>query len=338
MLTRRDWLKMTGAAYLGTFAVESAEAAPTNSKVAQIAMRNGAKGWALWDGNSRTEGWNTKERSGVLSIAKMLAGLAVTRAVADGKLALDEPLYLAIPEWKADPAKRKITTRMLLQQTSGLENGGSKLYRGVLADKGRTALALKVVNTPGTYFRYGASHWEVLAEYLQRKLGGESLEKYLHRSVLRAIGISTPEWRSDEKGRFFLSTGPKFTVEDLGKLGRMLGKLLRGENVDGFKADVFANVTKTSAANPMFGGGLWRNIQAKRPGARSIEVEDSIDPSPDAGFWTGTCLSTRHPTDLVGLVGSSGQRVFIWPSRNRVFARLGKSRSWSDKALLDVMA
>ncbi|MFD0895196.1 beta-lactamase family protein [Luteolibacter ambystomatis] len=342
MQTRREWLKLTGAGLFTTLAgcaSSQAADAPAAGGLGAVATRNGAKGWALWDGHSKVASWHTDERSGSLSITKTLAGLAVTKAVSQGKMSLDEPAYHTLTEWKGDAAKQQITPRMLLQQVSGLENGGNALYRPVVQDKGKAALSLKVVNQPGTFFRYGASHWEVLAEYLNRRLGGgNALEKHLSRNVLNSIGLESPEWRSDLKGRFYLSTGTKFTVEDLGRLGRTLAKLLRGENADGFDAGVFANVTRPSNANPMFGGGLWRNVQVRRGGAHGIEVEDSIEPAPAGGFWPGACLSTRNPADLVGLIGSSGQRVFIWPSRNRVFARLGGSRTWKDRPLLETLA
>ncbi|BCU77618.1 serine hydrolase domain-containing protein [Luteolibacter sp. LG18] len=342
MQTRRDWLKLTGAGLFSSLVGAVPAWGASGGGVAglqQVATRNGAKGWALWEGRSKVASWNADERSGSLSITKTLAGLAVTKAVSQGKVSLDEPLYLTLTEWKGDAAKQRITPRMLLQQVSGLENGGNALYRATVPDKGKSALALRVVNSPGTFFRYGASHWEVLAEYLNRRLGGgNALEKHLTRHVLGAIGLDSPEWRSDLKGRFYLSTGTKLTVEDLGRLGRTLSHLLRGESADGFDAGVFANVTRPSAANPMFGGGLWRNVQVQRGGVHGIEVEDSIEPAPASGFWAGACLSTQHPADLVALVGSSGQRVFIWPSKNRVFARLGGSRSWKDRPLLETLA
>jgi len=342
MLTRREWLRLTGSGLFATMTGCAHQArAATNVPVTgldQVARCNGCKGWALWNGHSKTAGWNTDERNGVLSIAKTLAGLAVTRAVSKGKMSLDEPVYHTFPEWAGDENKRRITPRMLLQQTSGLENGGNNLYRSVVDDKGRVALSLKVVNPPGTFFRYGASHWEVLGEFLNRKLAGEPLERFMHHEVTAAIGLSPTEWRSDLKGRFYLSTGPKMTVDDLGKLGRTLAKLLRGESTDGFDAGVYASVTRPSAVNPMFGGGLWRNIQVNHGNARPIEVEDSIEPAPAPGFWSGTCLSTRQPAELVGLIGSSGQRVFIWPSKDRVFARIGGSRNWKDRPLLDTLA
>ena len=55
-------------------------------------------------------------------------------------------------------------------------------------------------------------------------------------------------------------------------------------------------------------------------------------------FWRRACLSTRHPADLIALVGSSGRRVFIRPSQDRVIERLGVAGSWRDRPFLDALA
>jgi len=338
MLTRREWLKWAAAGAVGGFSGCAAAAGECRSgPVDRVAGCWSPKGWALWHGRSRVQASHPDAYGPTLSITKTLAGLAVTKAVAQGKMSLDEPLHKTFPEWRGDAAKRQITPRMLLQQTSGLEGGAGPLYSAHPADKGRAALALRVVDAPGTQFRYGPSHWEVLAEFLQRRLGGESLEHFMNQAVLRPVGLRSPEWRADGRGRYYLSTGAKMTVEDLGKLGRTLATLLRGSGADGFSSGVFADVIRPSAANPMFGGGLWQNRRAGN-GAREIEVEDALDPPRSPGFWANACLSPRHSPNLVLLVGSSGQRVAVWPSQDRVFARLGASRSWQDGPLLNALA
>lgn len=294
------------------------------------ARQHGCKGWSAWRGHSRVEGWETSYEGPILSITKALAGLAVTRASAEGWLDPNERAADTIREWRGDARKQRITVQMLLQQTAGLEAGVAALYRNP-ADKGRNAVALSVVNEPGSFFRYGPACSEVLAELMQRKLSarGESLEKYLHRSVMVPIGLGSPDWRSDKKGRFFLSTGAELSVDELGKLGRTIGGLLRGESPDGFDPAHYARVTRASAANPMFGGGLWRNA-----GGREIEVEDALDPPASTGFWQGAGLSRRQSRDFYALIGSSGRRVFIWPREQVVIARHGVARSWRDGPFL----
>ncbi len=308
------------------------------SRADVLARGHGAQGWAAWNGGRRLTGWNTSARGPSLSLTKVLAALAVSKAVGEGWLSDGEKIAATIPEWRSDSRKSRITVTMLLQQTAGLDAGVAALYRNP-TDKGRNAIALRAVDEPGTVFRYGPACWEVLAELLQRKLSrrGETLEKFLHRAVMRPIGLSSPNWRSDKKGRFFLSTGAEMSVEELGRLGRTIAALMRGESTAGFDAATFARVTRPSSVNPMFGGGIWRNANARKSGAMAIEVEDALDPPRSSGFWQNACLSRRHPSDMLALIGSSGRRVFIWPSQDRVVARLGRAPSWQDGPFLDAL-
>ncbi len=303
-----------------------------------LAKGHGAKGWAAWRGSRRVAAWNSGERGPSLSITKALAAIAATRAAGEGLLSDNEAVASTIDEWRGDRVKTQITVLMLLQQTAGLEAGVAALYRDP-ADKGRAAVGLRVIDPPGSLFRYGPACWEVLAEMLHRKLvgRGETLEKFLHRAVMQPIGLSSPDWRSDRKGRFFLSTGAELGVEDLGRLGRALGALLRGENVAELDAGIFARMIRPSAANPMFGGGIWRNSNACKASAFSIEVEDALDPPRPASFWSRACLSRRQSAGMVALIGSSGRRVFIWPSEDRVVARLGRASSWRDAPFLNAL-
>lgn len=303
-----------------------------------LARSDGGRGWAAWNGGRRVAAWNPGAEGPALSITKVLATLAATRAAGEGWLSPGEKVAATIPEWDGDARKSRVTVLMLLQQVAGLEAGVAALYRNP-ADKGRNAIALRAVDEPGQVFRYGPACWEVLAELMQRKLAarGESLEGFLHRAVMVPLGLSSPKWRSDGKGRFFFSTGAELSVDELGKLGRSIAALLRGESAGGIVAGHFAAMTRPSAVNPIFGGGLWRNVHARKSGAMEIEVEGALDPPRSPAFWRSACLSTKHPADLVALVGSSGRRVFIWPSQDRVVARLGVAATWKDRPFLDAL-
>ncbi|MCW1912768.1 serine hydrolase [Luteolibacter sp. GHJ8] len=343
MMDRRGFLSLLGLACGGCAGGIGSSGTAWSSgsleRADRIAKGHGAKGWGAWIGGRRVAGWSTNERGPSLSLTKVLAALAATRAAGEGWLADNESAASTLHEWRGDAAKMRITVLALLQQTAGLEAGVAALYRNP-TDKGRNAVSLRVVDSPGSVFRYGPACWEVLAELLNRKLvaRGETLEKFLHRAVMRPIGLSSPDWRSDRKGRFFLSTGAEMSVEDLWRLGRTVGALLRGESTQGFDAALFARMTRPSAVNPMFGGGIWRNVNARKGGAFPIEIEDALDPPRGSGFWNSACISRRQPAEMVALVGSSGRRVFIWPAENKVVARLGRAPSWKDGPFLDALA
>ena len=347
MKTRRDFLRLAGlagAAACGGCAAGSGGGGGGGSWTEReidilnaTASRNGGRGWAAWEGKRQVAAWNPESRGPALSITKSIAALAASRAVSEGWLSPSERVAESIPEWRGDSQKSRITVLMLLQQVSGLESGVIALYRNHPADKGRAAVALRCVDAPGTVFRYGPSHWEVLAEVMRRKLSVRKMSVYafVGDAVMRPVGLYQGNWRSDSKGTPYFSTGSELSVIELGRLGETISQLLHSRSAEGFNASHFAEVSRPSAVNPMFGGGLWRNTEARYSGAASIEVERSIDEPLPASFWQNACLSTRQPSECAALIGSGGRRVYLWPETDRRVARLGSSSSWSDAAFLN---
>ena len=340
--TRRHFLKLAGMA--GAFWAASplcAEVAAQNFwsaaqllKINKAALRYNPQGWAAWQNGNQVTAWNAKVRGPALSITKSLAALAVARAMSEGWIKINEKVADTFTEWRSDSRKSRITVRMLLQQTSGLESGALKLYNQKPADKGRAALALRVVDEPETVFRYGPANWEILAELLQRKLISRksSLDEFMRNKVLKPFQLSSPRWRKDPRGVPYLSTGSELTAEELGRLGKSLIQLLKGKSSAGIKATDFAEAIRPSGVNPMFGGGLWRNSPEPRI---TIEIEAALSDAQNPP-WRFGGLSKKQPADFVALIGSSGRRLFLWPSDNKIIARLGASNSWSDREFLDV--
>lgn len=341
--TRRDFLRLAGLATAsagwgcapGSPSVPSWSARDLQS-LESIVGRNGCRGWAAWQANRQLAGWRADTRGPSLSITKSIAALAASRAYAEGWLSPSERAGDTISEWRADPWKSRITILMLLQQVSGLEAGVIPLYRNQPADKGSAAVTLRCADAPGTVFRYGPAHWELLAEIMRRKLSGrgESLPAFMSRAVMRPIGLNRNDWRSDRGDNPYFSTGTQLNVIELGRLGKTISRLAAGKDSDGFTAEAFSAMTRPSSVNPMFGGGLWRNTNANRSEAMTIQVERSIDSPLPASFWNRACLSTRQPPGLIALIGSGGRRIYIWPEQDRRIARLGSSPSWSDATLL----
>ncbi len=346
MKARRDFLRVVGlvGAGVATGCAGVGSGAARRWRGRQIAVmesrapRLGGRGWGAWQGGKLVAEWRVDDGGAALSVTKVLAVLAATKAASEGWLSADERVAETIDEWRGSGRKGRITVGMLMQQVSGLESGVIPLYRNRPADKGPVAVALRCVDEPGAVFRYGPSHWEVLGEVLRRKLKAEgkgSLVGFMQRAVMRPVGLNGEGWRSDRMDVPYLSTGAVLTVRGLGRLGETLARLLRGESRRGLDAKRFAEMARVSAANPMFGGGLWRNGNARRPGAVSIEVEKWIDRPMSQGFWRTACLSRRQPPEMVALVGAGGKRVYVWPEERRVFARFGTSTAWRDGAFLD---
>lgn len=339
--TRRAWLGLGLGAVLGQSGCAGGTARGSacwpSHELGRCSMelqKVGAKGYGIWDNGHLVASRDVGQSGPALSITKVMASIAVAKGMSEGWIHLEEPVAHTITEWKGDPRRQRITISMLLQQVAGLDAGSHALYRSSIPDKGAVAIRLPLVSEPGTQFRYGAACWEVLAEVLQRKLQGkgENLERFMARAVMGPVGIHSSKWRSDAKGRYYLSTGVEPSVANLGNLGNAVAAWINGRSAAGISAAHFQEATRPSAANVMFGGGLWYNRNAARSGSRRVEIEEVLDPPRSPSFWRSVCLSKNQPAGMVAMIGSSGQRIYVWPD-GRVIARLGRGK-WKDGRVL----
>ncbi|MEO7098465.1 MAG: serine hydrolase domain-containing protein [Luteolibacter sp.] len=338
-MNRRQWLELAGSAGLAALFSGCASSSRPGRINTKAAERLGGEGYGIWQGGRLIGGRNPAHRLPSLSITKSLAALAVVRAAGEGWIELDRPLIDVIPEWRADAGKRRVTVRMLVNQTAGFSSGVAELYRGSIRDKGAAAITLPLVDPPGERFRYGPASDEILAEVLRRYLleHGSTTEDFL-REVMGRIGISSPDWRKDMTGHDYLSTGAEFSVRDLGKLGRVAAKLANGENAAALKSRVFRDLASPRMANPMVAAGIWWNRNAAKAGAFSIEPERNLNAVRPPSFWQLACLASDTDPDWLAMVGSGGKRVYVLPSRDLVIARLDRSASWNDGAFLRAMS
>jgi CubicO group peptidase (beta-lactamase class C family) len=315
-----------------------AAAAPNHDALKRLRTR-GSDGFGVWQGGRLVDGRSLGQRMPSLSITKTIAALAVVRAMSERWLDPDAPLTGEFPEWRNHPAKRRITVRMLVNQSAGFTSGAAELYRRTLADKGRAAVALPLIDPPGEQFRYGPACWEVLAEWLRRRLviRGGTFEQFMARH-LRKLRITGLNWRSDAGGRIFLSTGAELSVDDLGTLGRTVARLARGNDIAGLDAAAFANLASPRSANPMHGAGMWWNRQARTRDAHPVEPERTLDGPRPPAFWRHACLSPKADPAWLALLGSSGKRVYVLPAADLVVARFGRSHNWSDQEFLRLLS
>jgi CubicO group peptidase (beta-lactamase class C family) len=334
-MKRRQWLNQAGLAGLSAMMPACSSSPRLDEINAAAAERLGGEGYGIWKGGRWNGGRRPDGRMPSLSITKSLAALAVVRGTQEGWLQLDRPLDRVLPEWRADAEKRRITVRMLVNQSAGFPSGVANLYRGEIQNKGKIAIALPLVDAPGTRFRYGPASSEILAEILRRSLRarGSTTEAFLH-DMMREIGISSPDWRKDLTGNYYLSTGAQFSLKDLGKLGQVIAKLASGNDAAGLQSAVFLDLASPRGANPMVSAGIWWNRNAARKGALSIEPERNIDDVRPPSFWQLASLAADLNPEWLAIVGSGGKRIYVLPSQDLVIARLDRSTSWNDAEFL----
>ena len=163
---------------------------PDNDIVGPTKARTGVNGVVIKDGYV-VAAWGDYNRVDMtFSVAKSylstMAGLAWDRGMLPD---LDAPVWELVPDEVFESERnRKITWRMLLQQTSEWE--GVLWGKRDLADrrKGRD----RTLNEPGTFWEYNDVRVNLLA-YALLKIWREPLPRVLRREIMNPIGAS-PTW------------------------------------------------------------------------------------------------------------------------------------------------
>lgn len=271
----------------------------------------------------------------IYSGTKAFFTLAALLAAQDGLLRLDEPVSNAIPEWRSDPRRKPITLRELMNFSDGLDPG-FHLHSDKVSDRNALALRTPLVAARGAAFTYGPSHGQVLCEVLRRKLAtrGATPYGYLQTKLLDPLGVGAVACRADARGMPLVASGFRLTARQWSKFGLLV--LGRG-TYDGrvlLQDKLLAACFQGSRVNPMFGCGFWLNQGATTQGARETDIEELLEKKWQDQDWHKRCICRSAPADLVAVVGSGYQRLFVIPSLDLVIVRQGADAPFSDAEFL----
>jgi CubicO group peptidase (beta-lactamase class C family) len=129
------------------------------------------------------------------SLSKSFTALAVLQLVEAGRIDLDAPVVAYLPGFTvADRAQaRRITVRMLLNQTSGMADAGfpemTLPQPGTIADRVASLRAAKLVSEPGTAFHYFSPNYAVLARLVE-VVTGRPFQAYLDAHVFAPLAMT----------------------------------------------------------------------------------------------------------------------------------------------------
>jgi CubicO group peptidase (beta-lactamase class C family) len=205
-----------GASERGTALKQLIERGKATESAALIVERDGKRLIDLRSDPAQTARLDL--RSATKSVVALAAGLLLQ----DGLLeSLNTPVYRFYPEWNQG-RKKLVTVRMLLNQTSGLQDEGDSVQDITApADVVRFALAAELHSEPGEKFAPSDHGANLLAGIIGKAAGTGAFE-YIDRELFIAIGIADAQWRTDQSGNLLGTTGLTLAAEDAVKLSRLL--------------------------------------------------------------------------------------------------------------------
>ncbi|MGW5343993.1 serine hydrolase [Streptomyces sp. HUAS TT3] len=155
-------------------------------------------------------------RHRVGSVTKTFTAVAVLQQSARGRVELDRPVGDYVPELLPGERGRKVTVRMLLNHTSGINDYIADAFPSLL--KGTTeslddhrfrtvrpaeligyGVARPQLSEPGAEWHYSNTNYVLLGEIL-RKVTGQDPERVITRDVIRPAGL---------RNTYFPGTDPK---------------------------------------------------------------------------------------------------------------------------------
>jgi CubicO group peptidase (beta-lactamase class C family) len=258
------------------------------------------------------------------SMAKALVGgMAVAVALNDGRLALDDPAAKFIPQWRADPAKAKITLRHLGSHTSGIDDAeADKLPHEKLTGwKGDFWKRLPPPRDPFTlsrdvapvvfpagermlYSNPGIALLGYATTAALRDAPEKDLRTLLRERVMRPIGVPDKEWS--------IGYGQTVTVDGLPLVGSWGG--------GGYTARATARVGRL-----MWRDGDWEGRRVlSRAAVRAVTSDAGLPGSGAIGWWSNNDGAVASlPRDAYWGAGAQHQIVLVIPSLKVIAVRNG---------------
>jgi CubicO group peptidase (beta-lactamase class C family) len=140
----------------------------------------------------------------IASMTKSLTAMAILKLRDEGKLKLDDPAYLYIPEMKGTKYLTKdatpITVRNLLTHTAGYPEDNPWGDRQLaVSDAQLIAIYKKGVQfstNPGLGYEYSNLGFATLG-YIIKKVSGQTYQTYITNNILKPLGMLHTYWEYD---------------------------------------------------------------------------------------------------------------------------------------------
>jgi CubicO group peptidase (beta-lactamase class C family) len=150
----------------------------------------------------------------IASMTKSLTAMAILKLRDEGKLKLDDPAYLYIPEMKNNKYLTKdatpITIRHLLTHAAGYPEDNPWGDRQLaVTDEELIAIYKKGVsfsNNPGQGYEYSNLGFATLG-YIIKKVSGKTYQNYINDNILKPLGMTHTYWEYSKVPKEQLALG-----------------------------------------------------------------------------------------------------------------------------------
>lgn len=156
------------------------------------------------------------------AITQSIAGLAIAFLIEERKIdSFDVRISCYYPEWNRE-GKDCITLRHILTQTSGLHPAYDDDDLNKILDIVQYALSADSVYAPGCRLVPNNKVVNLIGGIVQ-KVSGKNIKDYLTEKLFCPLGINEVLWVCDPTGHEYCMSHLLLKVEDLLKIGQMLG-------------------------------------------------------------------------------------------------------------------
>ncbi|MDF3079201.1 MAG: beta-lactamase family protein [Sphingobacteriaceae bacterium] len=150
----------------------------------------------------------------IASMSKSFTAMAILKLRDEGKLKLDDPASLYIPEMKNSPLLTKdapaITIRHLLTHSAGLPEDNPWGDRQLAAtDEELLAIyknGLSFSNAPGLVYEYSNLGFATLG-YIIKRVSGKPYQQYITENILKPLGMTHTYWEYNDVPKEQLAHG-----------------------------------------------------------------------------------------------------------------------------------
>lgn len=275
----------------------------TNGTIAYVIIKNDS----IWFENYY-DGFNEDSKSNSFSMAKSYVSGLMGKAIEEGYIkSLDQPVSDYFPEFSEGLAA-KMTVGDLSSMCSG--TNWDEAYYSPLSittrayfddDLEKVILGLKVVNEPGTKYKYASGDTQLLAMVIE-KATGKKLYNYLTESFWKPLGSENATlWQVDSKDHDLVKA--YCCIASNAKDFARFGKLYKDH-------------------------GKWNGKQLLDSAFVAKSLTPRFKESPEYGYgWWLKNVGGKH---FFMMRGHLGQYVIVEPNDNIIIVRLGHSKGHGD--------